>query len=101
MPGQPFHVIQRGNNRSVCFYADEDYQFYLYHLDRLAEKHQVKIHAYVLMTNHVHMLMTGKKKDSVSELMKYLGQRYVQYINKTCKRSGTLWEGRFKLNLAT
>ena len=96
MPGQPFHVIQRGNNRAVCFYAEEDYQFYLYHLQRLSEKHQVKVHAYVLMTNHVHLLMTGKQQDSLSDLMKYLGQRYVQYINKVYKRSGTLWEGRFK-----
>lgn len=96
MPGQLFHVIQRGNNRSVCFYAEEDYQLYLYQLGRLAEKYFVNIHAYVLMTNHVHLLMTGKQKDSISSLMKYLGQCYVQYINKTYKRSGTLWEGRYK-----
>jgi putative transposase len=96
MPGQPFHVIQRGNNRAVCFYTDEDYEFYLYHLQRLSEKHQIKVHAYVLMTNHVHLLMTGKQQDSLSNLMKYQGQRYVQYINKTYKRSGALWEGRFK-----
>lgn len=96
MPGQPFHVIQRGNNRSVCFYAEEDYQYYLHHLGRLAEKQQVKIHAYVLMTNHVHLLMTGEKLDSLSNLMKHLGQCYVQYINRTYRRSGTLWEGRFK-----
>ena len=96
MPGQPFHVIQRGNNRSVCFYVEEDYELYLRHLNRLSIKHGVKVHAYVLMTNHVHLLMTGEQLDSLSNLMKYLGQCYVQYINKKYKRSGTLWEGRYK-----
>jgi putative transposase len=88
--------IQRGNNRSVCFHAEEDYQFYLHYLKEFAEKFGCAIHAYVLMTNHVHLLLTPVRTDSAGLLMKHLGQRYVQYVNRTYKRSGTLWEGRFR-----
>ena len=100
VPGIPWHIIQRGNNRSACFYAEEDYQFYLYHLKDQAEKHACEIHAYVLMTNHVHLLLTPHLENSAALLMKNLGQRYVQYINRTYQRSGTLWEGRFRSCLA-
>jgi putative transposase len=96
IPGIPWHIIQRGNNRSVCFYAEEDFHFYLHFLQEFAVKFGCAIHAWVLMTNHVHLLLTPQKTDSVSLLMKHLGQRYVQYINRTYKRSGTLWEGRFR-----
>ena len=96
LPGIPWHIIQRGNNRSACFYTDEDYRYYLDTLKEQADKYKCLIHAYVLMTNHVHLLLTPEKKDSASLLMKHLGQRYVQYINRTYKRSGTLWEGRFR-----
>jgi putative transposase len=96
IPGIPWHIIQRGNNRSACFYTDDDYQVYLRHLKEQAEKHACKIHAYVLMTNHVHLLLTPEKENSAAQLMKNLGQRYVQYINRTYHRSGTLWEGRFR-----
>ena len=94
--GVPWHITQRGNNRSACFYEDEDYHFYLHHLKEQAAKHGCEIHAYVLMTNHVHLLLTPKEADSASLLMKHLGQRYVQYVNRTYRRSGTLWEGRYK-----
>lgn len=96
MPGVPWHIIQRGNNRSACFYAEDDYYFYLHHLKEQADKHGCEIHAYVLMTNHVHLLLTPCKENSAALLMKNLGQRYVQYINHTYQRSGTLWEGRFR-----
>ena len=96
IPGIPWHIIQRGNNRSVCFHTEEDYQLYLHHLQEFAVKFGCAIHAWVLMTNHVHLLLTPQKPDSASLLMKHLGQRYVQYINRTYKRSGTLWEGRFR-----
>jgi len=96
MAGIPWHIIQRGNNRSACFYADEDYQFYLDALNEQSTKYGCSVHSYVLMTNHVHLLLTPKKEDSASLLMKHLGQRYVQYINRTYQRSGTLWEGRFR-----
>lgn len=96
LPGVPVHVIQRGNNRGACFFADEDYTLYLDALKDLAEKFSCAIHAYVLMTNHVHVLVTAQEPDGVSLVMKNLGQRYVQYVNRTHRRSGTLWEGRFR-----
>lgn len=94
--GIPWHIIQRGNNRSACFYSDQDYLRYLDTLNEQAVKYGCQIHAYVLMTNHVHLLLTPEREQSASLLMKHLGQRYVQYINRTYKRSGTLWEGRFR-----
>ena len=96
LAGIPWHIIQRGNNRSVCFFAEEDYRFYLDHLEKLARRFDCGMHAYVLMTNHVHLLLTPERTDSVALLMKHLGQRYVQYVNRTYRRSGTLWEGRFR-----
>jgi len=96
LPGIPVHVIQRGNNRGACFFADSDYRRYLRHLEELAAKFGCAIHAYVLMTNHVHLLLTTTETRGVSLLMKHLGQRYVQYVNRTYRRSGTLWEGRFR-----
>lgn len=98
--GIPWHIIQRGNNKSACFYTESDYLRYLEILEQQAKKFDCLIHAYVLMTNHVHLLITPQKENSASLLMKHLGQRYVQYINKEYKRSGTLWEGRFKSCLA-
>ncbi len=96
VPNTPQHIIQRGNNRTACFYADEDCQFYLEWLAFHADKLECHIHAYVLMTNHVHLLVSTEKAEAIGAMMKALGQRYVQYINKTYKRSGTLWEGRFR-----
>ncbi len=96
LPGVPVHLIQRGNNRSACFYAEEDYRFYLDHLAEQAGKHGCDVHAYCLMTNHVHLLLSPRETGSLGGLMKGLGQRYVQYVNRTYGRSGTLWEGRFR-----
>ena len=96
LPGTSLHLIQRGNNRQACFYADGDYRCYLDWLEQYSDEHGCLVHAYVLMTNHVHLLVTPKDADSVGLMMKHLGQRYVQYINRTYRRSGTLWEGRFK-----
>lgn len=96
LPNVPLHIIQRGNNRQACFIADEDYSFYLDWLKEYAGKAGCQIHAYVLMTNHVHLLLSSATSDGVSTLMKALGQRYVQYVNRTYRRSGTLWEGRFR-----
>lgn len=96
LPGVMLHLIQRGNNRSACFFAEEDYLFYPEHLADQARKHDCAIHAWCLMTNHVHLLLAPAKPKSAGMLMKGLGQRYVQYINRTYQRSGTLWEGRFR-----
>ena len=92
----PVHIIQRGNNRGVCFYADEDYAQYLDWLQELAAKFKCQVHAYCLMTNHVHLLLTPARAEGCALLMKNLGQRYVQYVNRAYQRSGTLWEGRFR-----
>jgi len=97
--GVPQHIIQRGNNREACFYAEDDYQFYLECVELFAKKYNCLIHAFVLMTNHVHMLVTPQSENAVSQMMQSVGAKYVRYINKTYKRTGTLWEGRFKSSL--
>jgi len=97
--GAPLHIIQRGNNRSACFFADHDYGCYLHHLEELAARYTCSIHAYVMMTNHVHLLLTPGRPDGASLLMKHLGQRYVQYVNRVYDRRGTLWEGRFRSSI--
>ncbi len=96
LPGVPLHIVQRGNNRAACFFGDSDFAFYLNQLRVLAVRFECSIHAYVLMTNHVHLLLTPTAPDGVSLLMKHLSQRYVQYVNKIHSRTGTLWEGRYK-----
>jgi putative transposase len=96
LAGIPWHIIQRGNNRSECFFAEQDYRLYLQFLQELARRFDCAVHSYVLMTNHVHLLLTPACKNSAALLMKHLGQRYVQHVNRTYRRSGTLWEGRFR-----
>lgn len=97
--GIPQHIIQRGNNRAACFFADEDYRYYLQSLSEGAHRYGCAIHAYVLMTNHVHLLATPGDDEGPSHMMRYLGSRYVQHVNYVYRRSGTLWEGRFKSSL--
>ena len=99
IPGQPQHVIVRGNNRTNIFCADADYLFYLEKLQLACEKHDCQIHAYVLMTNHVHLLVTPQEELNVSKAMQMPGRYYVQYYNHTYRRTGTLWEGRYKATL--
>src|SRR5258708_6009584 len=94
--GHPLHVVQRGVNRSACFAGDNDHVLYLALLEELADRYACSIHAYVLMTNHVHLLLSPDRADGPSTLMKHLGQRYVQYFNRKYGRTGTLWEGRFR-----
>lgn len=96
IPGQALHLIQRGNNRQATFYADEDYRFYLECLQDASTHHGCAIHAYVLMTNHVHLLLTPRAERAASLFMQSVGRRYVRYVNHVYQRSGTLWEGRFK-----
>lgn len=97
--GYPQHIIQRGNNRSVCFASDDDYIAYAHWLKEGAEKYGIAVHAWVLMTNHVHLLVTPSEDNTVSMLMQYLGRYYVRRFNFTYKRTGTLWEGRYKSSL--
>jgi putative transposase len=89
-------VIQRGNNRDPCFFSGQDCRFYLEALEIASKKSSCAIHAYVLMTNHVHLLVTPGAGGSISAMMQALGRRYVRYINDVYQRTGTLWEGRYK-----
>ena len=99
IPNIPQHVVQRGNNRQVCFFQKQDYTVYLNKLKEYSQQFRVSVHAYVLMTNHVHLLMTPQEADGVSQLMQALGRYFVRYINRGHGRTGTLWEGRFKSSL--
>lgn len=99
LPGQPQHVILRGNNRTDIFAAEDDYHFFKECLHTAAQQHGCDIHAYVLMTNHVHLLLTPQQENSISKTMQSVGRRYVQYFNFRQNRSGTLWEGRYKATL--
>lgn len=94
--GIPQHIIQRGNNRQVCFASEQDFAAYVSWLKDYAKKYQVDIHAWVLMTNHVHLLCTPRIDNAVSLMMQALGRHYVRYFNVSYHRTGTLWEGRFK-----
>ena len=96
LPDIPLHIIQRGNNRSLCFADTQDFIAYTHWLTEYSVKHYVDIHAWVFMTNHVHLLCTPRKPNAISLLMQSLGRRYVQYFNYKYGRTGTLWEGRFK-----
>ncbi len=96
LPGFAHHVIQRGNNRQAIFASPADYQTLLDLLAENARKFGVSIHAYVLMSNHFHLLATPQTPDGLPQMMQALGRRYVRYFNDSQQRSGTLWEGRYK-----
>ncbi|MHB8759669.1 MAG: transposase [Thiobacillus sp.] len=96
IPGQPQHIIQRGNNRQAIFAADEDYAFFRDALVEAAARHGLTIHSYVWMTNHVHLLATPAREESIGKTFQSVGRRYVQYFNHAYGRSGTLWEGRYR-----
>lgn len=96
LPGLPLHVIQRGVNRAACFHSDSDRALYTELLGSAAIAQGCSIHAYVLMGNHVHVLLTPAEAGSASRMMKQLGERYVPKFNERHGRTGTLWEGRFK-----
>ena len=93
------HVILRGIDQAAVFFEDADRQFFLDHLVAVAAEESVAVHAYVLMTNHLHLLMTAARDDGVSAVMKRVGQRYVQHVNRTSRRTGGLFEGRFRSSL--
>jgi putative transposase len=94
--GYPHHVIQRGNNRQAIFHDTADRERYLALLQEVAAAHGIAVHAYVLMPNHVHLLVTPQAGDGISRFMQALGRRYVRWFNDRHGRTGTLWEGRFR-----
>jgi len=99
LDGVPLHIVQRGHNRAACFFREKDYLIYLDWLSEALLETETLLHAYALMTNHVHLLITPSCAQSVPKLLISLGRRYVQYINKTYQRSGTLWDGRYRSSL--
>ena len=95
--GTPYHILNRGNNRQAIFFNDEDYAFFLDVMSQAKQKYSCRIYSYVLMTNHFHLLAaTDAKGEDLAKFMKHVSQRHGQYINRLQKRSGTLFEGRFK-----
>jgi putative transposase len=99
IPDIPQHAIQRGNNRQACFIEQEDYEFFLDKLTIYSQKYKIFVHSYVLMTNHIHILLTPSNETGVSQMFQSLGRSYVRYFNNKYQRTGTLWEGRFKSTL--
>ena len=95
----PCHIVQRGNNRQACFFSDQDFGFYINRLQEALQRYHVQLHAFVLMTNHVHLLMTPEDSEGISRVMQSVGRDYVRYVNKHYGRSGTLFEGRHKASL--
>lgn len=95
LPDCPLHVVQRGINRQTCFFSEADYRTYLRHLAEYSRQHGCSVHAYCLMTNHVHLLLTPHSHDACARMMKMVSQCYVQGVNHRLARTGTLWEGRF------
>ena len=90
LDGVPLHIVQRGHNREPCFFAEDDYASYLHWLGEALIEAECALHAYVLMTNHVHLLLTPKRAEAMPRLIISLGRRYVQYINRSYRRTGTL-----------
>ena len=99
LAGVPLHIVQRGHNRDACFFVDDDYLAYRHWLGEALKESGCALHAYVLMTNHVHLLLSPPQPQDVPRLIISLGRRYVQYINKTYRRTGTLWDSRYKSSL--
>jgi len=99
VPGYPHHLIQRGNNRQAIFAANADYETLLSMLEEHATRAGVAIHAYVLMSNHFHLLATPDTVQGIPQMMQSVGRRYVRYFNQRQNRTGTLWEGRYKSTL--
>jgi len=98
-PGIPVHVIQRGNNRQACFTSEEDIAAYANWLREGASLWDIRIHGWVFMANHIHLLMTPMQDGAISKLMQFLGRQYVRRFNYRYARSGTLFDGRFKSSL--
>ena len=99
IPGQAMHVMVRGNNREILFFNDADRRIYLDWLREAAKQFGSAVHAFALMPNHVHLLMTPQNVDSLAKTMQSLGRRYAQYFNQQHHRSGTIWEGRYRSSL--
>lgn len=96
VPGLPQHIVIRGINGQTIFYSDHDYRTFLCYVDDARQKYQCELHAYVLMPNHIHMLITPSSSNGVAKFVQLIARQYVQYFNQHHNRTGTLWEGRYK-----
>ncbi len=96
LPSYPYHVIQRGNNRQAIFFAQKDYAVFLDCLREAKRKCRARLYAYVLMTNHVHLMLEPEREGDLGRFMQSVGRRYVRHMNDAYERTGTLWEGRYK-----
>lgn len=96
LPDIPYHIVQRSNNRTACFFSSSDFGIYINALTDALQTFHVQLHAFVLMTNHVHLLMTPSDSQGISKVMQSVGRTYVRAINGLYRRTGTLWEGRHK-----
>lgn len=92
----PQHVIQRGYEDGACFHTPSDYRSYLVQLLHASRRWECDVHAYVLMRNHVHLLVTPSRVGALACMMQAIGRNYVSYFNGTHRRSGALWDGRFR-----
>ena len=99
LPDMPYHIVQRGNNRETCFFQADDYQSYLVLWREISARYGVAVHAYCLMTNHIHFLVTPRTEDGNFRTMSVVGSRYAFSVKRKLKRTGTLWEGRHKGSL--
>jgi putative transposase len=100
-PGVPLHIVQRGNNRAACFFDQEDFECYLRFLLRAAGEEHCRVHAYCLMSNHVHLLITPEDHAACARFMKVVNQRYAQHVNRLRERTGTPWEGRYRSSVVS
>jgi len=99
LPGYPYHLVQRGNNRQPCFFEHADFENYLDLWRKKSHHYGVQVHAYCLMTNHIHFIVSSDVADAISNTMKVVGSRYAFHFNKRHQRSGTVWEGRHRSSL--
>jgi len=95
--GTPYHIIHRGNNRQRIFFYDNDYRYLLSLVGEAKEKYACKLYSYAIMPNHVHFILESPQiSENLAKYIKLLAQKYSQYINKKYKRTGSLWEGKFR-----
>lgn len=99
LTGLPQHIVQRGNNKQGTFFRDADREYYLACLHEAKVRHQLQVHAYTLMSNHIHLLVTPLVRGAISRVIQSVGRRYVRFVNAQHARTGTLWEGRHRASL--
>lgn len=98
----PYHIIHRGNNRQKIFFCEDDYKYFLSLIEEARSKYSCRLYSYVLMPNHIHFLLeSSKNPENLAKYIKLIAQKYTQHINKVHKRTGTLWEGRYKSSLVS